>query len=245
MHLETHGSFAPFVRAELESGQSIFAEASALMSHESSVDSEVFVPGGVARGLLRKLAGSSFFLVKYSGPGAVMLSKNFAGDLVEIDLDDGREVRLQHRAFLMATSGVEVSPELDLSGAVFNGGPFPHAFTLGLSGPGKVIATGWGDVHHMVLGRGESVVCAEGKIMAMERSVRVSGLPRFRDIVTGRRVRVEGPGDVWLQSRDFDAAHPKKNSAVVVDGRGNRRKPRPKPEPGDRTKERWIWDGHR
>ena len=60
---------------------------------------------------------------------------------------------------------------------------------------------------------------------------------------------LEGPGAVWLQSRDFESAHPPApqvtHTKTVVRKGPRRREWDRERERDDARPESWIWDGHR
>jgi len=92
------GTFAPYAHVELEAGESVVAESGALFFHDDSVKAETFVPGGISKGLIRKLSGTRFFLVRYTGPGVLALSKNHSGQLQRIPLGGTRSCVFKVRA---------------------------------------------------------------------------------------------------------------------------------------------------
>jgi uncharacterized protein (AIM24 family) len=249
MKTEIKGALAPFVEVELEPGESVLAEVGSLLYREASVTEEAEIPGGFTAGVLRKLAGTSFFLVRCRGPGLCSFSKDHAGQVVELEVDQ-QEILLQHRAFLLAEPGVELGLGVDSGATLLGKGAFSHLLALRLQGRGKVTAVAWGDSQKIVLGRGERIYAAPGRVMALERSVRVerARIGGWRELLTedARRVVLEGPGAVWLQSRDYGSAHPEpKVTATNVHVRRGQRRTTKRPDKDDRREESWLWDGHR
>ncbi len=101
----------------LAAGEGVVAEPGAMAYMDGTVTvHSVYGNGGIA-GLLGRLAtGNSPGLKQFRGPGRVVFSVDYPGDVLEIPLAKDRAYKMIPGAFLACTPNVEVSGRLNLIG---------------------------------------------------------------------------------------------------------------------------------
>jgi uncharacterized protein (AIM24 family) len=254
MEFTIHGGLSPYLDVELAERERVIAESGSLVVKEPSVRMTSQLSGGFAGALKRVVAGTSLFVVEYEGPGQVTLTHGRTGRIVPLELDGAREVHVASRAFLCCEDTVSVDVAVPKDGASLLWAQLP-LFMLRFAGKGRAFAFARGDLKEIELGRGERVDVAPGRIVYLDRSVKVrrTQSTSFFDAVLGGAgpslATLTGPGTVCLQTRDEE-----EYKTVVVNA-GNskkerRRRPRPPgwrpdPERGDDEREPWIWGDHR
>jgi uncharacterized protein (TIGR00266 family) len=97
---------------ELGPGESLVAEAGALVSHTDGLAIETGTRGGVFGPLKRLLGGESFFVNTFRAEDAssVSLAPPLPGDVAALDLTD-ETVYVQSGSYLAAGEGIEVDTE--------------------------------------------------------------------------------------------------------------------------------------
>ncbi|NHN42104.1 TIGR00266 family protein [Halorubellus sp. JP-L1] len=197
------------VDIELNQGESIMAEAGAMVSHTDGIDIRTDRGGG---GLLQNLkrsilGGESFFRNTFTAdrPGTVTFAPPLPGDVVQYDLDG--TVYLQSGSYLAASPEVDVDTKFG-GGRTFFGGE--GLFLLKCSGRGPVFMSSYGAVEKKELRAGERFTVDTGHIVAFEDGVtwdvrKVGGLKSTLFSGEGLVCDMEGPGTVWVQSRSPDA----------------------------------------
>lgn len=247
MELRIEGALAPYLEVELAAGESLLAEPGSLLAKEPAVVMKAGLEGGFGAAFRRALAGTTLFLVEYAGPGHVTLTKGEPGRLLELVVDEGRPVYVTSGAFLCAERAVELKAGVasDARGLFWSQLPI---VMLRLEGRGRSFVFARGDAKEVLLGTGESLEVAPGRIVWLEHGVTVakaSSLGVMDSIFGGvglSLARITGPGRVCLQTRDVVSE--RKRSAAGT--RKQRSEPTRRRPPGDDdVKEPWIWDGHR
>jgi len=201
-------SFAA-IEVDLNQGESIMAEAGAMVAHTDGIAIRTDRGGG---GLLKNLkrsvlGGESFFRNTFvaESPGSVTLAPPLPGDVVQYDLDG--TLLVQSGSYLAATPEVNVDAKFG-GGRTFFGGE--GLFLLELTGTGPVFLSSYGAIEARDLEPGERFVVDTGHIVAFESDVnwdvtRVGGLKSTLFSGEGLVAEFEGPGRVWLQTRSQDA----------------------------------------
>ena len=248
MELRIEGALAPYLEVDLSSDDGLVAEPGSLLMKEPEVAMKPALEGGIGAALKRVFTGTSLFLVEYRGPGQVTLSKGEPGRLLELPLDGSRAVLVTSGSFLCAERGVRLEAGMPSDARGIFWGQLP-LLMLELEGAGRAYAFARGDVKELHLGAGESVEVMPGRIVWLERGVRVTkgtSLGLRDALLAGVGLSLAcltGPGRVCLQTRDVAAERRRSSSTTTRSGWRQERRP-----PGfddDRVVERWIWDGHR
>jgi len=112
MRTEIHGSPSfSHVHLDLSPGEAVTVEAGAMQSMSADVDMKTTTNGGLLPALARKLlGGESFFVNRFSngasGPRRVTIAQDVPGEIVQLEIREGRELCLQRGAYLASTDGV-------------------------------------------------------------------------------------------------------------------------------------------
>jgi uncharacterized protein (TIGR00266 family) len=201
-------SFA-LLTISLDAGESVRAEAGAMVSYSDGVSVETSASGGVLGSLKRSvLGGESFFQNTFTAEtaGEVTLAPPLAGDIVEYELD-GESILVQSGSYMASETEVEIDTKFG-GGRSFFGGE--GLFLLKATGTGPVYLSSYGAIHEVELDAGEEYTVDTGHIVAFEESAsfdvrRVGGLKSTLFSGEGLVCTFTGPGKVWLQTRSQDA----------------------------------------
>ena len=216
------GDDLQFVEIELDPGETVIAEAGAMMYMEDGINFEAKLGdgsnpkaglfgalGGLAK---RAITGESLFLTHFTNKRAdkkhVAFGAPYPGKIVAVDLDEvNNELICQKEAFLCAALGTEISITFQkkLGAGLFGG----EGFILEkLRGDGNVFIHAGGMVIEKRL-QGEKLMVDTGCIVAFETSIqydiqRAGGL---KSMIFGGEglffATLQGTGRVWLQSLPF------------------------------------------
>lgn len=218
------GSEMQFVEVELDPGESVVAEAGAMMYKEAHIQMEtVFGDGSTTGGggfmnkLLgagkRLLTGESLFMTVFThtgqGKGHVSFGAPFPGNIIPVGLDSiGGRLICQKDSFLCAAKGVSVGIHFQkkiLTG-LFGGEGF---IMQKLEGDGMVFMHAGGTVVDRTLAPGEALHVDTGCVVAMEATVgfEIQQAGNIKTSLFGGEglffAALQGPGKVWLQSLPF------------------------------------------
>jgi len=192
---------------ELGPGETLVAEAGALVSHTDGLTVETGTRGGVFGSLKRMLGGESFFVNTFRAEdtSSVSLAAPLPGDVVALDLTD-ETVYVQSGSYLAAGEGIEVDTKFG-GARTFLGGE--GLFLLRVSGTGPLFVSSYGALEAVELAAGETLTVDTGHIAAFRDTDfdvrRVGGLKSTLFSGEGLVCDFEGPGTVWVQSRSIDA----------------------------------------
>jgi len=193
----------------LDAGESVRAEAGAMVGYAGDVDVETGAEGGLLKSLSRSVfGGESFFMNTFTanGPSELDLAPALSGDVQHHELTD-ETLFVQSTSFLASDPSIEVDTKFG-GGKTFFGGE--GLFLLKLTGTGPAFISSYGaiDEHHVA--PGETRVVDTGHIVAFEESLdfdvrRVGGLKSTLFSGEGLVCEFSGEGTVWTQSRSPDA----------------------------------------
>jgi uncharacterized protein (TIGR00266 family) len=200
------------VIVSLTQGESIRAEAGAMMYMTHGVDMDAKMEGGFLGGLKRKfLAGESFFITHFrcTAPSArVAFAGPYPGKIIPMTMVPGRPILCQKDGFLCAIGEVDISIAFTQRiGAGFFGG---EGFILQkLQGNGTAFVHAGGTIVEMTLAPGETLRVDTGCLVAFDETVsyeivRVGGIKT--SLFGGEGLffaSMTGPGRVWLQTLPF------------------------------------------
>ena len=216
-----YGEDLQFVEILLDPGESVVAEAGALMYMTSGIEMETVFgdasgqgQGGVLGALLgagkRLLTGESLFMTVFTnrGPGVhrVAFAAPYAGRILSLDLAKlGGELICQKDSFLCAAKGVSIGIAFQkrIGVGLFGGEGF---IMQRLQGDGLVFAHAGGMVHGLQLVAGETLRVDTGCLVALQPSVTydIQFVGKVKTALFGGEgiffATLTGPGHVWLQS---------------------------------------------
>jgi len=206
--IEYRPSYA-LLELDLDAGESVRAEAGAMVSYSDGIDIETGATGGILGSLKRSvLGGESFFQNTFTAQqaGQVTLAPPLPGDVIRHDLEDER-LLVQSGSFLAADEAVELDTAFGGAKTFFGS---EGLFLLEMVGTGPTFLSSYGAIHEVELGEGERYTVDTGHIVAFEDTAdfsvdAVGGLRSTLFSGEGLVCRFTGPGRVWLQSRSQDA----------------------------------------
>lgn len=217
------GSEMQFVDIELDPGESVVAEAGAMMYKDASVKMEtIFGDGSAASGGLvgkllgagkRLLTGESLFMTTFNhqgqGKAHAAFGAPFPGNIIPVPLAKvGGCLICQKDSFLCAAKGVSIGIYLQrriLTG-LFGGEGF---VMQKLEGDGMVFLHAGGTVVKRELQAGETLHVDTGCLVAIDPTVdfNIEQAGGIKTALFGGEgfffATLRGPGKVWLQSLPF------------------------------------------
>jgi uncharacterized protein (TIGR00266 family) len=220
---EIHGSEMQFVEIELDPGESVVAEAGAMMYMGDGIQMQtIFGDGSAQQSSLmdklvgagkRLLTGESLFMTIFthqgSGKSHVAFAAPYPGRIVPANLaEHGGSLVCQKDAFLCAAKGVAVSIAFQkrIGTALFGGEGF---IMQKLEGDGLAFMHAGGTVVERDLGPGQTLRVDTGCLVALESSVAydIEFVGGVKSAIFGGEgfffASLRGPGRVWLQSLPF------------------------------------------
>lgn len=205
----THRPSEATVTVELGTGESVVAEAGALVGHTDGVAIETGARGGLFGSLKRMLGGESFFVNTFTAEagGEATFAGPLPGDVVHVGVGNGEgDLFATAGSFLAASGGVEVDTKFGGARSFLGGEGF---FLLRLSGDGPAWLTSYGAIDRHDLDAGETYVIDTGHVVAFRdaewNTRRVGGLKSTLFSGEGLVCTFTGPGTVWTQTRSPDA----------------------------------------
>ncbi len=202
------GDMLPVVTWKLNAGETVLAENGGMAWMSNNMKMETTTNGGIMKGIGRAFAGESFFMNKYTAETdgqEISFASSFPGQILQFDLQEGQSIIAQKRAFLCASSGVNIEMHFRKKlGAGFFGG---EGFIMQkISGPGRAFLEIDGSVVVKELAAGETLKVDNGYVAAMTSGVNmdITTVQGIKNIFFGGEglflTTVTGPGKVWLQS---------------------------------------------
>jgi len=220
---DIHGEEMQFVEVELDSGESVVAEAGSMMYMGEGIEMQtIFGDGSAQQSTMidklvgagkRLLTGESLFMTVFthqgSGKSRAAFASPYPGKIVPVDLGlHGGAIICQKDAFLCAAKGVSVSIAFQkrVGTALFGGEGF---IMQKLEGDGLAFMHAGGTIVERTLGAAQRLRVDTGCLVALETSVTydIEFVGGVKSAIFGGEgfffARLEGPGKVWLQSLPF------------------------------------------
>jgi uncharacterized protein (TIGR00266 family) len=204
------GAFALAV-VNLQSEQSISAEAGAMVSMSGNVELQSEMKGGVFGALKRAVGGESAFVSTFTargGAGEVTLAPGTPGDVVGIEMNN-QSFAVQSSSYLAGDTGLQIDTKFGGAKSFFGG---EGMFLLNVSGTGLLLVSSFGAIHRKTLRPGETYVVDTGHLVAweaqMQYNLRKAAKSGFlRSLVSGEGMVAEfqGPGEILIQTRNLEA----------------------------------------
>jgi uncharacterized protein (TIGR00266 family) len=237
------GEDLQFVEVELDPGESVVAEAGALMYMTAGVQMETIFgdgsgqgQGGILGALLgagrRVLTGESLFMTVFTAQGGrrekVAFAAPYPGRILAMDLPKlGGELICQKDSFLCAAKGVSIGIAFQkkIGVGLFGGEGF---IMQRLQGDGLTFVHAGGMLTEMQLAPGETVRVDTGCLVALQPSVSydVQLVGGVKTALFGGEglffATLTGPGHVWLQSLPLSRMADRIAKAIPGIGRGRK-----------------------
>jgi uncharacterized protein (TIGR00266 family) len=216
------GEDLQFVEVELDPGESVVAEAGALMYMTAGIQMDTIFGDGSAqsqgKGLMgallgagrRVITGESLFMTQFTAQGGrrerVAFAAPYPGRILPMDLAKlGGELICQKDAYLCSALGVSIGIAFQkkIGVGLFGGEGF---IMQRLQGDGLTFVHAGGMLTEMDLGRGETLRVDTGCLVALLPSVSydVQFVGSVKTALFGGEgvffATLTGPGHVWLQS---------------------------------------------
>lgn len=218
-----YGDDMQFVEIELDPQETVMAEPGAMMMMDESIEMNTIFGDGTQKegGLLgqlfsagkRVLTGENLFMTAFTNTGSaknhVAFSAPYPGKIIAVDLlNYNGKIICQKDAFLCAAKGVAINIEFTKKlGAGFFGG---EGFILQkLEGDGMAFIHAGGTLIEKKLGPGEVLKVDTGSLVAFTHTVDydIQFVGGIKNAFFGGEgvfyARMQGPGNVWVQSLPF------------------------------------------
>ena len=197
------------LKVDLSGGESICAEAGAMVSMSGGVEIQTAARGGIFGALKRSvLGGESFFMNTFnaSEAGEVTFAPSLPGDVWAVELN-GQTLYAQSGAYMASSPGIEVDTKWGGAKTFFSKEGF---FLLKISGTGTVFLSSYGAIHEIGLDSGQRYTVDTGHMVAFDEGVnysvrRVGGLKSTLFSGEGLVCELTGPGKIMIQTRSADA----------------------------------------
>nr|WP_272932513.1 TIGR00266 family protein [Sulfidibacter corallicola] len=220
---EVFGTEMQFVEVELDPGETVIAEAGAMMYMQDGIEMETRFGDGsepdkgfmgkMFEGIKRKATGESLFMTWFTNKGQgkkrVAFGAPYPGKIIPLDLQKlGGRFICQKDAFLAAAMGTKVGIALQrkIGTGLFGGEGF---IMQSLDGDGMAFVHAGGTIVERELGPGEMLRVDTGCIVGYTPTVNydIQMVKGFKSMLFGGEglvfATVTGPGHVWLQSLPF------------------------------------------
>lgn len=195
---------------QLQSEQSIMAEAGAMVSMSANVELQSQMKGGLFGALKRAAGGESAFVSTFTargGPGEVTLAPGAPGDIAAIEMNN-QSFFVQSSSYLAGDASLTVDTKWGGAKSFFAG---EGLFVLMVQGQGLLLVSSFGAIHRKTLQAGERYVVDTGHLVAWEGTtqytLRKAAAGFFRSMVSGEGIVAEfsGPGELLIQTRNLAA----------------------------------------
>lgn len=209
-HSITHRPSFALLEVDLDAGESIKAEAGAMVSHTDGIEITTHRGDDGLLGAVKRtvLGEESFFQNTFTAAerGHVTLAPPIPGDVIRHDLND-ETLYVQSGSYLAADESIAIDTDFGGAKTLFGG---EGLFLLRLSGTGPTFLSSYGAIEEKTLDPGDRYVVDTGHVVAFEESLdfsveRVGGLKSTLFSGEGLVCTFEGSGRLWLQSRSQDA----------------------------------------
>jgi uncharacterized protein (TIGR00266 family) len=219
---QIYGDDLQFVEVELDSGETVIAEAGAMVYMEEGITFETKMGDGSkpSQGIMgmlgsaakRVVTGESLFMTHFThsgqGKSHVAFGAAYPGKIIAIDLDEtGGELITQKDSFLAAALGTEITIAFNkrLGSGLFGGEGF---ILQKLRGDGMVFIHAGGTIVEKRL-NGNKLRVDTGCIVAFESQIGydIERAGNLKSMLFGGEglflATLQGTGRVWLQSLPF------------------------------------------
>lgn len=204
------GAFALAV-IQLQAGQSIQAEAGAMVSMSGNIELQSQMKGGLMGAFKRMVGGESAFVSTFTahgGAGEVTFAPGSPGDIAAIEMNN-QLFNVQSSSYLAGDVSLQVNTNWGGGRTFFSG---EGLFVLQVQGTGLLLVSSFGSIHRKRLSPGERYVVDTGHLVAWESHMpyelrRAAQAGWLRSLVSGEGIVAEftGPGEILIQTRNLAA----------------------------------------
>ena len=208
--IQHQGAFALAV-VNLQTEQTICAEAGAMVTMSANVELYSEMKGGVFGALKRAVGGESAFVSTFTAkgsPGEVTFAPGAPGEVAGIEMQN-QTFMVQSSSYLAGDTSLVVDTKFGGSKSFFGG---EGLFLLEISGTGLLLVSSFGAIHRKTLRLGEQYVVDTGHLVAWEGHMqynirKAAKAGYFRSFLSGEGMVAEftGPGEILIQTRNLAA----------------------------------------
>ena len=208
MRYRIEGTPLPVVICELDAGEKMITERGSMSWMSPNMNMETTTNGGLGKAFGRMFSGEAMFQNIYTaegGNGMIAFASSFPGSILAVEITPDRPVVLQKRAFLAATTGVELSVffQKRFGAGLFGGEGF---IMQKLSGSGIAFVEIDGHAIDYNLEAGQQLIVDTGYLAKMDAtcSMNIVAVKGVKNMLFGGEGRfntvISGPGTVTVQS---------------------------------------------
>ncbi len=206
----SHGPSFALAIFQLAAGQSIQAEAGAMVSMSGNIDLQSQMKGGLMGALKRAVGGESAFVSTFTAqgaPGELTLAPGAPGDIAAIEMRN-QAFFVQSSSYLAGDAGLQIDTRWGGAKSFFGG---EGLFVLQVMGTGLLMVSSFGAIYRKRLEPGERYVVDTGHLVAWEGSMqyqlRKAAQGWLRSITSGEGIVADfmGPGELLIQTRNLAA----------------------------------------
>ncbi|MCG5057070.1 MAG: TIGR00266 family protein [Limnoraphis sp. WC205] len=193
----------------LQPGDSLTAEAGAMVGMDGQISMKTSFSGGFFSGLIKKfLGGESLFVNTFTNktnqPLQVVLSQSAIGDIVAVELHSGQQLCFQPGAYIASSKKVKLGVGWAGFASWF---AREGLFKLKVTGPGLVFFGAYGGISQKQIT--QEFIVDNGHLVAYEPGIKMSvglagGLLGSMTSGEGFINKLRGNGVIYLQSRSID-----------------------------------------
>ncbi|MEA5520130.1 TIGR00266 family protein [Limnoraphis robusta] len=193
----------------LQPGDSLTAEAGAMVGMDGQISMKTSFSGGFFSGLIKKfLGGESLFVNTFTNktnqPLQVVLSQSAIGDIVAVELHSGQQLCFQPGAYIASSKKVKLGVGWAGFASWF---AREGLFKLKVTGPGLVFFGAYGGISQKQIT--QEFIVDNSHLVAYEPGIKMSvGLAGglFGSLTSGEGFinKLRGNGVVYLQSRSIN-----------------------------------------
>lgn len=208
MNIEiVNGPGAAAAHIKMDEGESFIAEAGVMIAMKGPLRLETSTHkkngSSILGGLKRMIAGESFFINHYSASGEsdLYLAPNLAGDIQQVELEEGQTILVQGSSWLGNSESVNMDMSWQGFKNIFSG---ESMFWIKLTGPGIVLYNAFGAFYEENVS--DDLIVDTGHIVAFEETldfkISKAGTSWISSFLGGEGLvcRFKGQGKVWCQS---------------------------------------------
>lgn len=208
MNYEIKGGEFPALICTLEPNETMITEGGGMSWMSPNMQMKTTSNGGLGKMLGRMVTQESLFQNKYTaigGAGTIAFASSFPGEIIPLEVSDGKEYICQKSAFLASTEGVDLSIQFrkKLGAGLFGGEGF---IMQKISGNGTAFIEVDGSVIKYTLGEGQQIIVDTGHLVMMSSTCKmdVQTVKGAKNILFGGEglfnTVITGPGEVAIQT---------------------------------------------